>query len=587
MRSMCHLEARLRSGYTFMLAMHQQEQAMPSDPQTPLSDPRTHHDGSPFRHSSNESHLAVGEDGALHGASPVDSPLDLDDAMRTFADPSGGASPSMLDLAAQQPSNLIHSSLNPNLGHWPMDQPSPVQERPDDMSGGIFGDSNMSPGWLRRTLYPFEATGGESSDAPPQLWQANDPWASRGTIMTPDGCRPAGMNNDIPTSSVSGLPSDELNFDLLGSLGVLSRNRITPALQPEQTSMESLLHTGISQDNLNLGLDMSADNLDPSLIGRARGNEHAQSTLHDAVNQATLTLRGRSGDTSRPTARSFHKLHSDEELVRIISSYPRIMVQPGNYPPFVHHKLYRCSTGDIPEPLAKAFCCIGAFYSSVPTSKNYVYTLLNEESGALVKEFHKWSGSDGDMLAVVHAMCIYQILGFFISNSPEQVRLTELQNAFFLKMTRRLIQEYVHSNIAGDSEEVNWRKWIINETIRRTLFLVNTINTLSCKTQRQDAYYYEPLDKNLIENMALPAPNVLWNASSPEEWLIAKAQLDAANGPRSRPTVRQVLNQMAADQNEAQSAGTGIGSSYRISYDDFDEFTRLIISTVRSPLAEE
>ncbi|CAI4214876.1 unnamed protein product [Parascedosporium putredinis] len=336
---------------------------------------------------------------------------------------------------------------------------------------------------------------------------------------------------------MSGLPSDELNFDLLGSLGVLSRNRITPALQPEQGSMESLLHAGMSQDNMTLGLDMA--NIDPSLGGTGvRSNEPDGSTLHDAVNRATLTLRGRHDEVPRSVTHRFPKLYSDDDLVRIISSYPRIMVQPGNYPPFVHHELYRCSTGDVPEPLAKAFCCIGAFYSSVPTSKNYVYTLLNEESGALVKEF----------------------------------------------MTRRLIQEYVRSNITGDSEEVNWRKWIVNETIRRTLFLANTINTLSCKTQRQDAYYFEPLDDNLIRNMTLPAPDSLWNASSRDEWLLAKAQLNTNNGPRSRPTVQQVLTRISSD---GQGGAGSSGGVWGISFDEFDEFTKLIISTIRSPLAEE
>lgn len=159
-------------------------------------------------------------------------------------------------------------------------------------------------------------------------------------------------------------------------------------------------------------------------------------------------------------------------------------------------------------------------------------------------------------------------------------------------MTRRLIQQYLQSPPGGDSEEANWRKWIINETIRRTLFLVNTINTLSCKTQRQDAYYYEPLDDNLIRNMVLPAPDSLWKASSAEEWLIAKAQLDPNTEARSRLTVQQVLNQIDADRNERHGVGPGMmqqplaGGSWKISYADLDEFTRLILSTVGSPLAE-
>ena len=45
------------------------------------------------------------------------------------------------------------------------------------------------------------------------------------------------------------------------------------------------------------------------------------------------------------------------------------------------------------------------------------------------------------MLAVVHAMCIYQILGFFVSTNPEQARSAELQHLFFLKVCQSQLQK--------------------------------------------------------------------------------------------------------------------------------------------------
>lgn len=38
------------------------------------------------------------------------------------------------------------------------------------------------------------------------------------------------------------------------------------------------------------------------------------------------------------------------------------------------------------------------------------------------------------MLAVIHAMCIYQILGFFASSSPAQAQLSEMLHLYFLKV---------------------------------------------------------------------------------------------------------------------------------------------------------
>jgi hypothetical protein len=47
---------------------------------------------------------------------------------------------------------------------------------------------------------------------------------------------------------------------------------------------------------------------------------------------------------------------------------------------------------------------------------------------------HQLPKSDVDMLAVVHAMCVYQILGFFDGMTSEQTRAAESKQMFFLKV---------------------------------------------------------------------------------------------------------------------------------------------------------
>ncbi len=150
-------------------------------------------------------------------------------------------------------------------------------------------------------------------------------------------------------------------------------------------------------------------------------------------------------------------------------------------------------------------------------------------------------------------------------------------------MARRLIQQYLQSASGENSEEVDWKTWIMKETIRRTVFLVNIINTLSCRIQKQDPYFFEPLDDNLVRNMALPAPESVWKASSAENWMAAKAQLGLDDIARSRLTLQQAMDRFGADGDRGDNQSTArpqqIGGTYRQQFDQLDEFTRLVVAT--------
>jgi hypothetical protein len=198
------------------------------------------------------------------------------------------------------------------------------------------------------------------------------------------------------------------------------------------------------------------------------------------------------------------------------------------------------------------------------------------------------------MLAAVHAMCIYQIVGFFTSTNAEQTRLAELQQLFFLKMVRKLIATYLHphptalsnrtvnGSSTDENEFTNWRKWIMNETIRRTVFLANIINTLSCRTQKQNPYYYEPLDDSVVLNMILPAPSAMWKASSLEEWLAAKANLNPQDKVRSQTTVQAILEQFTSAGDIVTNRERRGRATERVRFEELDEFTKIVVSTARA-----
>ena len=262
-------------------------------------------------------------------------------------------------------------------------------------------------------------------------------------------------------------------------------------------------------------------------------------------------------------------LFSDNDLIRLVGSYPSLMLQKDFYPPFVHHKLYRCSEGGVAEPLANALCCVSAYVNMVPSSEAFVYQMINRERDRLVRGFHSWSSSDVNALGALHAMCVYQILGLLDIKDPHEVRNAELQHPFFLKMTRRLCQENLRLNF-GKDENTDWKTWVVAETLRRTVFLVNIVNTLSCRIHTQNPSYYEALDEQLILGMTLPAPDPMWRACTSEEWESAKRSLNWST--RKPLTVKMVIDRLEEGHtNEAN----------RDWFENFQPLSVLIIACVR------
>lgn len=327
---------------------------------------------------------------------------------------------------------------NVNLDDWPLvTEPRhvPLLTPSEEM----YEDSGISQEWFQQRMVMLNS--GESG------WQRNGSWVSESPFTSPEVYVSSEVNGSIGGNDIPSLSEEPFNFDLLRSLGIFTQNLIDPALATRQPLFAPALRTTASDTGM-----LTTNDPHPSRNIEAEPNHNE--TLRDAVETATGQALSSPPYPQQTQANKepSPNLNTNHDLVCIIRSYPGLMVRPGTYPPFVHHKLYRCSTGDIAEPLARAFVCIGAFYSSVPTSEAFVYSLMNEESGKLVKGFvsrfhcevgwssfpsdvvkHQCPSSDGHVLAVVHAMCVYQILGFFASVGSEQARSAELQHQFFLK----------------------------------------------------------------------------------------------------------------------------------------------------------
>ncbi|KAF5988321.1 hypothetical protein FBULB1_1545 [Fusarium bulbicola] len=445
------------------------------------------------------------------------SDLELEAVMHNAGDQSRtSATSNGLPLAALQPQTLpAHTPHGIDINGW---QANTQTNRPNVG----FGDPTPSPGRLERDSISLFNLANETEAA--SRWQQEIPWFSQNAFLSPELPISPELDDSLQGSGFTGA-SEDLNFDLLGSLGILTHNRTTPGQASQPDGFSTMLNTPVSSDdhypritsianhhsNQNCPLDVEAD------------TEQGK-TLHGAVKAArgtdvpnAVALRLPYGITPNLQSCPFHRLHKDDDLIKMVSNYPSVMLKPG----------------------------------------------------------HQLPGSDADMLAVVHAMCIYQILGFSVSVNPEQTRAAESQQMFFLKMTRRLAKQYLQTSTVEDGEESNWRKWLMDETIRRTVFLVNAINTLSCRVQKQDPNYFEPLNNNLIHNLTLPAPEAIWKASSAEKWTLAKSQLPADDFTRTKVTVRQAVDQIKSI-GRSGDRGTHVSP---LQFDMFDDFTKLVIAT--------
>jgi hypothetical protein len=353
----------------------------------------------------------------------------------------------------------------------------------------------------------------------------------------------------------------------------------TPSIQQFSTQLSG-------QPSMQVFTRNPAPSVAPSAVDTAV--PHSKQTPLQGPSQRTAISPEKAGRlTEQPQPVTLHSI----DLPSILLSFPHMMSRPGGqYPPFVHSKLYRCEEGNILKPLAIAFVCVNALDSSFPSYKGFVYAALNAERDQLLKGFRLPKGRDSEIevLSVVHALCVYQIITFFadrmrdtaasdtsdsaagavvwegradsttteLGEEAKATRTAELQMPFFLKMSRKLISAYMpelcdaqaYAAVPRDglastasrrtqgshhSEDLRpspadlqqtWQKWIILETIRRTVFLIHILNVATLHTGKQNSFFFEDLDDALLRRVPLPTPERVWKAGTPTAWQVAWAE---------------------------------------------------------------
>jgi hypothetical protein len=324
---------------------------------------------------------------------------------------------------------------------------------------------------------------------------------------------------------------------------------------PQALDDHSLLLSG---DQLNVSLPPLSSSAGSTHRRSSAGRENAEI---DMINMFASSFVP---DLSHSALRDTTSL--SEELFGILREYPRMMLQPNFWSPFIHHRLYRCSKDGMAEPLGIALACVSAYSSSVESSFEFVDNMINAQRERLVREFHLFIDRPETCLAALHAVCIYQILGLFGGPSVDSPRsprsshstlyrngserrredlgkVAELHGSFLLKvsprfyrssplsqiltthtlttaqMTRRLCR--LHQKAVGQNH-VGWSEWKFAESLRRNVFFVHIVNILAAEARKLHHDYFEPLNDAIIQQIPLPAPESMWRACTEAEWRAAR-----------------------------------------------------------------
>ena len=274
----------------------------------------------------------------------------------------------------------------------------------------------------------------------------------------------------------------------------------------------------------------------------------------------------------------YWQLPSDEKIIDTLRNYPKLMLDREYYPPFVHPSFYRCSEGGVAEPLAIALCCVSAYSNTTRTSTTFVENMVNTERGRLINDFHS-QPSWIESLASLHAMCVYQILELFEVSNPKEtkprIKQAELHHHFLLKMAHQFSKKYLSANAMIKNDYSSWESWRTAESVRRTFFFINAINTLAYRSHALNPNYYEPFDEDTVFNMPLPAADVLWKATTEDRW---KTERDNLSGGGMDTFKISMIDKLTDERLFISRNGESFD------FNEPEEFTKLIIASAKPGL---
>jgi hypothetical protein len=192
----------------------------------------------------------------------------------------------------------------------------------------------------------------------------------------------------------------------------------------------------------------------------------------------------------------------------ILRSYPSMMRDRNNPPPFIHPRCYGSEEDGwaLPKSLATAVSIVSG------GSREETISKIRQEQRRISLELFDMGIED--LLSSLQGLLIYTIMRIAEGPSTEQ-------DDIHLSQTLTHLCSRIPSlpNLDAQMEGFTpWKRWIIIETKRR----VNSVVRLMWQLYHVDVGLPHPCHRTAWSSSPLPASKLMWKASTEEEWEAAR-----------------------------------------------------------------
>ncbi|KAL7910623.1 hypothetical protein GGI35DRAFT_449222 [Trichoderma velutinum] len=203
--------------------------------------------------------------------------------------------------------------------------------------------------------------------------------------------------------------------------------------------------------------------------------------------------------------------------MRILRSYPFMMLQKTAMPPFISPLQSNWAETGVGPPQQSLLTCMGLvqlFKSRTDSNRNLVWKLIKLEQEKIFSkhtEFDKW-----ELLAAFQSLLVYCLLRLQeapVGNDGFEAALLTTVNHVFNSLA--LLAGGIPKMKLPDDASVTWIDWIYNESRRRTVLIFQILNILIEISTEASSYPTCGLVLIPLANKA-----TLWNANDLEEWRV-------------------------------------------------------------------
>ncbi|KAH7313545.1 hypothetical protein B0I35DRAFT_275267 [Stachybotrys elegans] len=202
-------------------------------------------------------------------------------------------------------------------------------------------------------------------------------------------------------------------------------------------------------------------------------------------------------------------LHSMELILRVLRTYPGMLVDGFGHPPIFHHS--QLDARPLPLPLSHCITLTKMWKGQSEGSGKLVHNAVVSEVDSLIRDFPSFDAAT--QTAALQAMAIYAII--ILSPSKGWISGAYVDLSIFLRL-RSLVQQVVAKDLFLEEraeQQLSWAAWI-DITSKRRAILTLYLLEFACALY-QGVSSYDCVD---LSPMPAPAAKVLWQATTEDQW---------------------------------------------------------------------